>query len=474
MFVSREEHLGRMDEIVEKHDSSFVAIYGRRRVGKTLFVRHFCKINNHFFIEFTGKREVDKKLQIASFVDVVRRKFSLKKRKKLKEWEEAFSLLRDCIEPLDEKEKKIIFLDELPWLDSWKSGFLEELAYFWNNFLSTREDIILIVCGSAASYMLKKVIHNKGPLHGRVTDIIKIEQFDMMATKELFVKQGCNYSDKSIIELYMVFGGVAKYLRAVSCKKTPHENIQNLCFSKTGILHHEYNELFASLFSNAKSHYLLMNKLATHWKGYTQSELAKLLKVTSGSIHNPLNELYASSFVSKTTKFGQTKREIIYRATDCFSYFHHKWIEPDRAIDWTIESRSQSFRAWAGFAFENICHLHIDGIKEVLRIGAVPTQAHYWNYVAKNSDEVGTQIDMLIEHTNGSKNIDIIECKYYEGIFVIDKAYRDKLVTKMVVFNEQTDFKYNVRLIFITVNGVKKNSYYNEIVSEDILFSALL
>jgi len=473
VFVARDNNLIQMDEIIKRKDSSFVAIYGRRRVGKTEFVRHFCKINKHFVIEFTGKRKIKKRLQIASFVDIIERTFSIKQKEKLEEWGEAFSFLRDSIEAMKSKKKKIIFIDELPWLDSWKSGFLEELAYFWNNFLSSREDIVLIVCGSAASYMLKKVIHNKGPLHGRVTDIIEMKQFDLTATKELLQKQGCRYSNKSIVELYMVFGGVAKYLRAISCSKTPQENIQNSCFSKTGILHQEYNDLFDSLFSNAKSHYLLMNLLATHWKGYTQIELAKLLNVPSSSINIPLNELYASSFVSKSTKFGQRKRETVFRTTDCFSYFHHKWIKPDKTTSWVVESRSQSFRSWAGFAFENICYLHIDKIKDALRIGGVPTQTHYWNYIPKSKDEIGAQIDMLIEHTNGSKNIDIIECKYYEGIFTIDKAYKEKLINKMVVFNEQTKFKYNIRLIFITINGVKKNSYYNEIVSEDILLEDL-
>jgi AAA+ ATPase superfamily predicted ATPase len=472
MFVAREEQLAKMKEIVEKKTSSFVAIYGRRRVGKTEFVRHFCKINRHFFIEFTGKRKTSKKLQITSFVDVIDRTFGIASEIP-KEWAEAFSLLRDNIEPMKPTQKKIIFIDELPWIDSHKSGFLEELAYFWNNFLSTRDDIVLIVCGSAASYMLKKVIHNRGPLHGRVTDIIEMEQFDLTATKELLVKQGCTYSDKSIAELYMVFGGVAKYLRAISYKKTPEENIQDLCFSKTGILHHEYEDLFSSLFSNAKTHYHLMNRLSTHWKGYTQLELANQLKTSSSSITIPLNELYASSFLSKSTKFGKTKKETIFRAMDCFSFFHHKWIKGNAPTNWSITSRSQSYKSWAGFAFENICHMHIKQIKKVLGIPAVPTQTHYWSYIPKNKDETGAQIDMLIEHTNGSKNIDIVECKYYDGLFTINKAYKEKLLTKMTVFNEKTEFKYNIRLIFITANGVKKNEHYYEVVSQDILLKEL-
>lgn len=216
-----------------------------------------------------------------------------------------------------------------------------------------------------------------------------------------------------------------------------------------------------------------MNRLATHWKGYTQTELSKLLKTSSSSITIPLNELHVSSFISKNTKFGKIAKESIFRATDCFSFFHHKWIKGNTSTNWTVTSRSQSSKSWSGFAFENICHMHIKQIKNILGISGVPTQTHYWSYVAKNKNETGTQIDMLIEHTNGSKNIDIVECKYYDGIFTITKDYKEKLFTKITVFNEQTKFKYNVRLIFITANGIKKNEYYNEIVNEDILLKEL-
>ncbi len=472
MFIAREKELNILRELNEKNSSSFVAIYGRRRVGKTEMVRYFCENEDVFFIEFTGKRKVSKQNQIRTFLRNIEKKFK-RKVDRVSDWYDAFEILQESIETLETKNKKIIFVDELPWLDSAKSNFLEELSYFWNTYCTRRDDIILIVCGSAASYMIKKVIHNIGPLHGRLTAIIPMKQFDLSATKEMLLSRGCNYSDKAVVDTYMAFGGVAKYIENISCKKTLSENINALCFQDTGLMRYEYEELFSSLFNNSKTHYTIMNKLSSKWSGWTQKELAISVKISSGSIKKPLEELHTSGFISKTTRFGHLKRETIYRATDCFSYFHNKWIKGSvENSNWNQISTTQSFKAWSGFAFENICHMHIKQIKKLLGIGAVPTQTHYWSYRAEG--KVGTQIDMLIEHTNGSKNIDIIECKYYNGQFVIDKKYKENLQQKINIFNEQTKYKYNIRLIMITSNGVKKNEHYGDVVNVSLELSDIL
>jgi hypothetical protein len=207
-----------------------------------------------------------------------------------------------------------------------------------------------------------------------------------------------------------------------------------------------------------------MSKLSVKWSGWTQKELAKLVKISSGSMKKPLDELYTSGFISKTTKFENVKKEVIYRATDCFSYFHNKWIKgSSKGADWNQISTTQSYKSWSGFAFENICHMHTEQIKKLLGINGVPTQTHYWNY--KEEGQIGTQIDMLLEHTNGSKNIDIIECKYYNGKFVIDKNYKENLQQKINIFNKETGYKYNIRLIMITSNGVEKNEHYGDVVN---------
>ena len=472
MFIGREKELSILRDLKEQNNSSFVAIYGRRRIGKTEMVRYFCDNEDVFFIEFTGKRKVSKQNQIRTFLRNIEKKFN-NKVEKVSDWYDAFELLQENIDTWDSEKKKVIFIDELPWLDSAKSNFLEELAYFWNTYCTRRKDIILIVCGSAASYMIKKVIHNIGPLHGRLTAIIPMEQFSLASTKKMLTSKGCNYSDKAVVDTYMAFGGVAKYIENISCKKVLSENINALCFQDTGLMRYEYEELFSSLFNESKTHYLIMSKLSSKWSGWTQKELAKLVKISSGSMKKPLDELYTSGFISKTTKFGNIKKEVIYRATDCFSYFHNKWIKgASKGVEWNQISTTQSYKSWSGFAFENICHMHTEQIKKLLGINGVPTQTHYWSY--KEEGQIGTQIDMLIEHTNGSKNIDIIECKYYNGKFVIDKKYKENLQQKINIFNKETGYKHNIRLIMITSNGVEKNEHYGDVVNIDFELSDIL
>ena len=473
MFVAREKELKKLNSLLIRKKSSFLAIYGRRRVGKTEIVRYFCEQNNIKKVEFAGRVDQNRTQQLKAFESKLKRVYGVKSDERIKDWNDAFYLLISYLETFNKKEKIVVFLDELPWMDTAKSGFLGELADFWNDFCSQRTNIILIVCGSAASYMMKKVIHNRGALHGRLTDIMPMEQFDLNATKKMLEVQGCKYSDKSIVDTYMVLGGVAKYLESINCSLTQTQSIDSLCFKKDALLKYEYEALFSSLFNDSKTHYSVMDALSSKWTGHTQKELAILVGVSSTYIKKPLEELLSSGFITATTKFKQNKREILYRATDCFSYFHNKWMS-GKNKNWNSIVNSQSYRSWAGFAFENICYMHSEHIKKVLGISGVETQSHYWNYVADKKTEKGVQIDMMLEHTNGSNNIDIIECKYYNQEFTITKAYRDDLVRKIEVFNEQTKFRYNIRLIFITSFGMVKNEYYNEMVNVDICLSDII
>jgi len=475
MFVAREEELNILKNQLKLKSSSLVAVYGRRRIGKTETIRYFIKENNLTSIEITGVYGATKKTQIDAIVRKISRasRNKIKPQEKIKEWSEAFYLLEDYCDSINDK-KKIIFLDEFPWLDTQKSGFLSAFSFFWNDFCTRRDDIILIICGSAASYMINKVIKNNKTLHNRVTQKLNMQQFDLTATKKLLVAKGCRYSVKSILDTYIVLGGVAKYINDLDCSKTQVENIDYSCFNKNGLLVTEYQELYESLFKNSHWHYKVMNLLSNRWSGYIQKDIAKLINSSASVTKDVLEELELSGFISSVTKFNQIKRDKIYRATDCFSYFYNKWMKDGKLSSWKNIATSQQYKVWSGFAFENICHMHIEDIKKSLGTNGVDSQTHYWQYTPKNKDEKGAQIDMLIEYTNKSRQIDIIECKYYNDKFVITKAYYEELKSKINIFNEKTNFRYDIRIIFVTMYGVEENEYYNEIVQKQVLFSNII
>ncbi|MFA6395807.1 MAG: ATP-binding protein [Sulfurimonas sp.] len=481
MFIGRKSELDIFESEMNSNRASFIAVYGRRRIGKTETIRHFCVKNNLRNVEFTGKLGVTMSSQLKSFVDTVRNDLvPTLENIKLQDWQDAFSLLRKEISGSNNSNEKIVlFFDEVPWLDTQKSNFIDELAYFYNNFVTKTENIILIVCGSAASYMKKKIVHNRGPLHNRLTSIVPMESFDLATTKEMLDTKGCRYSLKSILDLYIVFGGVAKYLSYIDSKKTPQENVQDIIFGKYSMMMKEYEDLFKSLFNESGPHYKIMDVLSAKWSGYAKHELAKHIKMTVAGMSKSLDELESSGFVKALPMFGKKSRETVYRASDPFSFFHNKWLVKDSKstqsqTDFLSLSLSQGYKSWSGFAFENICFMHIDAIKKALGISGIPTKAHYWNYTPLDASEHGAQIDILLEHDNSSRNIDIIECKYYDGEFVISKSYHSELKRKIAVFNEKTKFRYNIRLVFVSVDGVARNEYFNELNCIDVTAEKIL
>lgn len=465
MFVAREKELELLEKTTRMPQSSFLATYGRRRIGKTETILHFCQQNKLPYLEFTGKYKESRASQIKSFLRQIGAAKATFKNRKAKDWMEAFDILKEYIDTISDKKKFVVFIDELPWLDTQKSGLLAELGDFWNLYASRKPNVILIVCGSTASYMMKNVIKNKGPLHGRLTHKLPMSQFNLHDTKRFLLKSGfSHYSNKTIADTYMTLGGVAKYLQSLDCSMTPTQAIHKLCFEPEALLEDEYKELFTSLFNEAKNHLEIMNTLSRRWTGRTKTELANSLGVSKTHIRNTLDELVASGFVCETPKFGNKNRENIYAATDFFSYFHNRWLSGNKKVsDWNTAAHSQDFAIWSGYAFEKLCHSHIYQIKKALGINGVPTSAHYWSYRPLDKTEKGAQIDLLLSHDNNSRNIDIIECKYYNSPFSISKKYKEELLNKRRVFNEQTHNRYNVRIVIITSDGVQVNQHYNEI-----------
>lgn len=481
-FVGRKEELKILENVYKSKKSSFVAVYGRIRIGKTELINHFLTQQEGFVFSLTGAYDATLAAQLSNFADKFSSAFASSHRE-IKSWDEAFRVLRDEIMKMKlEKGTKVsIFIDELPWLAQRKAdGFKGALSLFWNDFASKREDIVLVVCGSATSWIIEHVIEDRGSLANRVTAIIHLQSFTLEECHAFLSAHGYkNVSTKDLAEYYMIFGGVAHYLSLLNPKKSLIQNVQEIFFSQHGQLRTEYARLFRSLFENYHTHELIIEKLVKRWSGMSVSELKKSKQLSSSSaLNRALEELEASGFIAKHFKYGQKKRDALYRVKDPFLFFFTKWVEGTSLSELFQNKRyfmgiyqSQKYKIWLGHAFENLCHNHILDLKNALGIGAVHTTSHYWRYVPKSKEEQGVQIDLLLVRADGVVNI--VECKYTNKAFAIDKKYADALDNKVSVFLEQSKYAHSVSVVMLTLNGVVSNEYADNL-GDSVLLENML
>ena len=481
-FVARKNELKLLNDEYNKKNSSFVAVYGRRRIGKTELIDHFLETKQCPSFRITGAYDSTLKSHLNNFANKLTLSFGCKDIE-FNNWDEAFRELQKNVLKIkiDKNCKFAIFIDELPWLAQMKNnGFKSALSLFWNDFASKRDDIFLIVCGSATSWIINHIIEDSGSLSNRVTSIIHLNSFNLRETKLFLQMLGHKgLSDKTIIDYFMVLGGVAHYLKLLNPKYSFVQNIQQLFFTQNGTLRTEYNHLFVSLFKNHKTHELIVKYLSSSWSGLSLSQLGSKKELKVGAVlSNALMELEESGFLVTRYKYGQVKRDVLYSIKDSFVYFFTKWVKNTSLINLVQNQnyflktyKSQSYKIWSGFAFENICHNHILQIKYALSIGGVHTSSHYWSKKPTDKKDNGAQIDILLKRDDDI--INIIECKYHANEFTIDKKYVKELENKEIVFQNSTSYQGSINTIMITVNGVKKNEYYEQIIIDDITVDKL-
>jgi hypothetical protein len=386
-------------------------------------------------------------------------------------WFEAFEQLQSLIIQAKGKDKKVIFIDELSWLDTQKSGCVQALEYFWNSFASARKDIILIVCASATSWLINKVIKNKGGLHNRVTQQIALQPFTLSET-ELFLKSRkieCNR--KQIIEYYMVMGGVPFYLESIKKSKSVAQNIDALFFAENAPFKEEFSLLYNSLFQHSEKHIAIINALSTKKKGLTREEILKLLAIADGgSISRILEELEQCGFIRIYNDYRQQSKNRIYQLVDFYSLFYLNFIAGEKQLPenyWASQMDNPKHRAWSGYSFEQVSMAHIKQIKSKLGISGVTTKVYSWrsrDAACRVSAETGAQIDLIIQRNDKITNL--CEIKFSNKEFVIDKKYDEVLHNKKYTFIEETGSRDAVHLTMITTYGVKHNAYWNNIQSE--------
>lgn len=469
-LIGRKEEIKLLEKVKNTHKPAFVALYGRRRVGKTYLIKQL--FGQSFSYYLTGVTHTTTRQLLSNFHSALVTKYpSAERFKPPKDWFQAFQQLATVLEEQGEG-KKIIFLDELPWFDLPKSGFIPALEYFWNSWASSRNDILLIVCGSAASWMINNLINHHGGLHNRVTHRLILEPFTLAECELYFKSRGFNYERYQIIQLYMVTGGIPFYLERTDKGLTATQNIDALCFTKNGLLRTEFDNLYASLFKKADKHILIIEALAKKNKGMGREELVEKTHFPNGGgLTRVLSELEESGFIRRYKAFGHTTRNAQYQISDFYSLFYLKFIRHTDLTDqnsWTDRLNNPEVRAWSGYAFEQVCLAHLPQIKRALGIGSVQTYASVW----QGSDGVSAaQIDLVIDRRDHA--INLCEMKFSINRFTIDKAYSDNLRQKIGVFQKVTGTRKSLFLTFITTFGVVENEYAGSLVQNTLTMDAL-
>lgn len=477
-IFARAQEIKLLQQLYNSKKPEFLAVYGRRRVGKTFLIREFFK-NRGTYFALTGVKNTSMRKQLKNFVEEFARVFGMPpKDEPPKDWFEAFSQLRKAIEKVKGKERIILFFDELPWLATPRSGFLQDLDHFWNRYLSDDQRIILIVCGSAASWMIRKIVRNKGGLYGRLTSQIRLLPFSLKETEEFLHHQGVTLTRKGIVDIYMAIGGVPKYLSYIQKGQSPLQIVGGLCFG--GPLSDEFDELYASLFESHQRHVSIIKALAQHPCGLTKSQIAKKTALTAGGGMNlVLEELEQSGFILTIQEFGKQKKDCRFKLVDEYSLFYLKWGQ--KAKD-SLSSRDEKFwtsifnsavgQSWAGYAFEIVCLKALPRIKESLGIAGIITTASSWVYKPPNRNSArGAHIDLLIDRADNC--INLCEIKYCNHEFIIDKAYDRELREKKSVFRAQTQTKKSIFLTLISPFGLKQNAGYFETIDVSLTLDNL-
>jgi uncharacterized protein len=466
-IIGRKVQIEIFQKAMASDEPEFIAVYGRRRVGKTFLVREFFK--DHICFELTGMLEGSLPDQLANFTDALQKAMGVNiPPKRPDSWREAFLQLQFLLDAGSEQKqgaRQVIFLDELPWLNTPRSKFLGALQHFWNTYGSKRKDLILVVCGSAASWMIRHVVRSRGGLHNRLTRQIRLLPFTLAETKEyLHSRKMKNLNNYSILQIYMALGGVPYYLSLVEPGYSPAQVIDSLCFSENGPLRNEYDMLYRSLFEESGQHLKVVEFLAKKRSGYLRSEVLDGTGLKSGGTASGIfEELEESGFIGSYIPFGKKAKDALYRLTDEFSIFHLHWIKPlgkqkPGTDHWITRQSQPKYKSWAGYSFEGICMKHIFELKTALGIAKVATEESPWRFKpADGSAGPGVQIDLLIDRADGI--INLCEIKFHSSEFAIDSGYAKELRKKTDLFRENTGTRKSIFLTLITTFGVMKNSH---------------
>lgn len=474
MLIGREKEMQELQQAYDSDESKFVAVFGRRRIGKTYLVREVFQ--DKFAFTYSGMAQASTKEQLQRFYLTLKER-GFKGGSYPNNWIEAFYMLEQYLKDLPDR-KKVVFLDELPWMDGPKSSFMPAFENFWNAWASARKDILLIVCGSATSWMVKKLLKNRGGLHNRLNNQIHLQPFNLLEC-ELYAKcVNLPIERQEIMDAYMIFGGIPFYWSLLNKSLSLPQNIDALFFGRTPKLGNEFKELYSSLFRQPESYLEIITALAKKKVGMTRDEIIENSNlITNGQLTKYLEDLENCGFIRKYQAIGSKTKNALYQLIDNFTLFYFKFMGDRKNTDVNYWSKIQTtpiYHNWSGLAFERVCLLHSEQIKKALGISGVITNEYSWR-TAATGEHPGAQIDLLIDRSD--KAINLCEIKYSDGPYTIDKKYMENLRNKASLFRQLTKTRKGIALTMITSSGLVKNSYsmngiHSQITADDLFVDA--
>ena len=457
LLVGRKNEISNLESIMASKEAEFVVVYGRRRVGKTFLVNTF--FNDNYAFKLTGLAKKSKRDQLANFTASLNRYGNGKKFTKPRTWYEAFDKLRELLESNKSKGKRVLFIDELPWIDTRGSNLVSALEHFWNDWAVTQNDMVLIVCGSATSWITRKILKNRGGLHNRVTQKLYIRPFTLAECKEYIRSRGLVMEDKEIAECYMIMGGIPYYLKSLRRGASLAQNIDELFFAERGRLDDEFDALYNSLFEKSENYIKVVEALSMKNRGMTREEILQTTKLEmNGHFSKLLQNLIDCDFVRCYKSFGNKARMGIYQLVDPFTLFYYKFINKYGHSDkpfWQYQIGTRQHDTWAGLAFEQLCLNHHQQIEKALGISGIITQVYSWT-TPPNAEEKA-QIDLIIQRAD--KVINVCEMKFYDSKYTMKVKDYDDMERRVRIFRESRDIRKAIHPVLVTTYGLTHNKY---------------
>ena len=461
MIVGRKREMEELRNLYESNKAEFVAIYGRRRVGKTFLVKEMFQDKMTFYHSglspFDKERKISMRDQLEAFYASLQR-YGMEESSCPKSWMEAFRLLGELLDQIDDGKRQLIFIDELPWMDTPRSKFLMAFEHFWNTWGAWHDRVMLIVCGSATSWMLDNLINSKGGLYDRLTWQIKLSPFTLGECNEFFNAKNIMLSTYDIVECYMILGGIPYYLNYLQRGKSIAQNIDLLFFDRNAKLASEFQRLFGSLFVNPDDYMKIVRLLAKRHTGYTRDEITSNLGMTSGgTFTRMLESLVASDFIVSYHPFGISQKEIRYKLCDSFCLFYLRFVDGHNRQDesfWLHHQNAPQLNAWRGLAFEQVCFAHVFKIKKALGVEGVASSESAL-IIRGDEEERGAQIDMLI--VRDDRVVNLCEMKFLSKAFEPKTEDEQTLRERIATVQELLSFKHTVHLTLVTTVGLKAN-----------------